>query len=51
MEYQGEIYIFVEVGILFPIYDGRNNQTEYLKNLIECINLNKKYYLTYFDIN
>ena len=50
METQGEIYVYVEGGTLFPIYNGRTNKTEYMQNLIECINLNKKNNLTYFDI-
>ena len=47
---QGEIYVYVEGGTLFPIYNGMINKTEYMQNLIECINLNKKDNLTYFDI-
>jgi len=47
---QGQIYIYIEGGTLFPIIKLGGDETEYKQKLIECINLNKKDNKTYFDI-
>ena len=47
---QGEISIYVEGGTVFPSYRYGDNEEEYKKQLLDCINLNKKNNKTYFDI-
>ena len=47
---QGEITIYVEGGTLFPTYRIGDDFEEYKKELLKCIEQNKKNNLTYFDI-
>ena len=47
---QKPIFIYVEGGTVFPTISLFGDETEYKKQLLECINLNKKNNLTYFDI-
>ena len=42
--------VYIEGGILFPIYRFGGNKDEYIKSLLETINLNKKDKTKYLDI-
>ena len=42
--------LYIEGGTLFPVYRFGGNKDEYIKDLLETINLNKKDKTKYFDI-
>ena len=42
--------VYIEGGTLFPVYRLGYNKDEYIKGLLETINLNKKNKTKYFDI-
>ena len=47
---QGEISVYVEGGTVFPAFRIGDNEAEYKKQLLDCVNLNKKNNKTYFDM-
>ena len=47
---QSEVSVYIEGGTIFPTFTYGDNIAEYKKELLECINLNKRKNTTYFDI-
>ena len=50
-EEQGNVYIYIEGGNVFPTFRLGGNVEEYKKELSEWVELNKKSNRTYFDIS